>query len=315
MATFNGDAYLDEQLESIRAQSLQNWTLLVRDDGSTDKTNQILESFCLKDSRIEKLSDESSARGSALGNFSCLLEAALQLDAEYVFSCDQDDIWDPEKLAKVVAEIEAVESTTQGALLIHHDLAVVGENLEVLNPSFVRMMNLKPGNEVSPQRLISRNEVTGCAMVCNRALLELALPISKDAIMHDWWLALFAGFYGRLHFMPQSLVNYRQHGNNVIGAKSFWHGLNPFTNWLKGWRRGDLEFMDTIRQAEAFKLAIKNKGLDIEASGVLNLYIELPSATRIQRLKNLRTCNLWRSHWFLNVMLVLRMLLLPRKRA
>lgn len=315
MATYNGANFLSAQLDSVLAQTETNWTLLVSDDNSTDDTLEILKHYCAIDKRISLLEQSPQCGQSALSNFSALLKVAFQMGANYIFSCDQDDVWEPTKLAQLLRELKLIEGAEKSASLVHHDLAVVDEELNLINESFTKMMNIRPGNEQNPQRLISRNEVTGCAMACNRALLELALPISKGAIMHDWWLALFAGFFGRLHFMPQTLVKYRQHGNNVIGAKSFWHGLNPFTNWVKGWRRGNAEFLDTVKQAQAFQKAIAGRDIEEGAEVILNLYINLPSASRVQRLKSLRACNLWRSHWFLNAMLVLRMLLLPRSSA
>ena len=150
-------------------------------------------------------------------------------------------------------------------------------------------------------------------MACNRALLEIALPISNQAVMHDWWLALCAGYFGRLAFMPEKLVLYRQHEDNTIGAKSFWHGLNPFTNWVAGWRRGDAEFISTVKQARAFRTAMSDRlESNPKACATLDLYAGLVAATRWQRIKALREFGLWRSHWLLNVVLVMRMLLLPR---
>ena len=70
-----------------------------------------------------------------------------------------------------------------------------------------------------------------------KALLEAALPVPEQAVMHDWWLALHAGFLGRLRPMPERFVSYRQHGANVIGAKSYRAGLNPLQNWRRTWRR------------------------------------------------------------------------------
>jgi hypothetical protein len=108
-------------------------------------------------------------------------------------------------------------------------------------------------------------------------------------------------------------VKYRQHGKNTIGAKSFWHGLNPFTNWIAGWRRGDEEFISTVKQARAFGEAMAERlAQDSEACASLALYGSMDSATRWQRLKVLRQFGLWRNHWLLNVVLVMRMLLLPR---
>jgi hypothetical protein len=176
-------------------------------------------------------------------------------------------------------------------------------------------MRLQPSNQARPQRLLSRNEVTGCALAINRALLEMALPIPDGAIMHDWWLALFAAYFGQLIAVPERLVKYRQHDANVIGAKSFWHGLNPLNNWLRGWKAGDREFLATVTQARAFRAAIRDR-FDIEPgpAGILDRYCELPDCGRSQRLAALKSCGLWRDQWLLDTVLTLRLLLLPRDR-
>ena len=313
LATFNGTDFLADQIDSLVAQTNTQWKLLIRDDGSTEATLEIIRNYSLEDNRIQLLKQEGGTSGSARSNFSTLLIAAYEQEADYIFCCDQDDVWEPNKLELMLARLKELERESKVPSLVHHDLAVVDESLEPIADSFVEMMQLKPSDESNPQRLISRNEVTGCAMACNRALLEIALPISDQAVMHDWWLALCAGYFGRLAFIPGKLVKYRQHSDNTIGAKSFWHGLNPFTNWIAGWRRGDEEFISTVKQARAFKEAMADRlQKDSEAFATLELYGEMVAATRWQRLKALRQFGLWRSHWLLNVVLVMRMLLLPR---
>jgi rhamnosyltransferase len=313
LATFNGSDFLSEQFNSLIAQTEQNWVLLTRDGGSSDQTSEIVQYYCEKDGRIQLILNDGSLYGSAIGNFSTLLKAAYMQEAEYVFFCDQDDVWEKGKLELMLKQLRQLEGQSKEPSLIHHDLLVVNDSLEPIADSFINMMQLQPSDQQNPQRLISRNEVTGCAMACNRALLEIALPISNQAVMHDWWLALCAGYFGRLAFIPDKLVKYRQHGANTIGAKSFWHGLNPFTNWVAGWRRGDEEFISTVKQARAFKEAMADRlGRDSEAYATLDLYSGLLAATRWQRLRVLRQFGLWRSHWLLNITLVMRMLLLPR---
>ncbi len=313
LAAFNGAKFLHEQLDSLLAQTESRWHLLIRDDGSTDDTLEIIQNYSNNDRRIQLLPGDGAATGSALGNFTILLEAAFELGAEYVFCCDQDDVWDPNKLELVLARLKQLEGEGRSPCLVHHDLAVVNETLEPLAGSFVQLMKLQSGDQHNPQRLISRNEVTGCAMACNRSLLEIALPVSDQAVMHDWWLALCAGYFGRLAFVPDKLVKYRQHSANAIGAKSFWHSLNPFTNWVTGWRRGNEEFISTVKQARAFKEAMADRlKSDSEAYATMELYSGLVATTRWQRLKSLHHFGLWRSHWLLNIVLVMRMLLLPR---
>jgi len=314
LATYNGGDYIAEQLDSIVAQTERRWTVLIRDDGSSDGTPAVLRRYSSRDDRFSILPKSAGeSKPSALGNFSLLLAEAYNRGAQYVFCCDQDDVWEPDKIDRMMARLRALEGSEKAPSLVHHDLEVVDETLRPVAESFVELMQLHPSDQSNPQRLISRNEVTGCAMACNRALLEIALPIAAEAVMHDWWLALCAGFFGRLEFMPESLTRYRQHGANAIGAKSFWHGLNPFTNWIAGWRRGDDEFIGTVRQARAFhRLMGKQLEEYPAASRLLQSYAEVISASRLERMRLLRDCGLWRSHWFLNLMLVLRMLLLPR---
>ncbi len=315
LAAFNGADFLREQLDSLIAQTEPQWSLLIRDDGSMDNTQEIVRDYSKKDGRIHLLSDDDGPTGAVVGNFAILLAAALAEGAEYVFCCDQDDVWEPNKLELVLARLKKLEGECGTPCLVHHDLAVVNESLEPVADSFVALMKLQPGDQQDPQRLISRNEVTGCALACNRALLEIALPISKQAIMHDWWLGMCAGFFGQLQFMPEKLVKYRQHGKNAIGAKSFWHGLNPvpFGRWVTDWRRGNEEFSNTVRQARAFLGAMTDRLTnEPEISIALNLYGELPTATRWQRMRTLRQCGLWRNFWILNVVIVVRVLLFPR---
>lgn len=314
LAAYNGADFLAGQLDSLIAQTEVRWRLLIRDDGSTDGTLDIIRAYMSKDERISLLEAAGGGSRSALANFSILLQAAYDRGADYIFCCDQDDVWNADKLGVVLARLKQIEGEKRKApTLVHHDLEVVNESLQPIAGSFARMMQLNPSDEHRPQRLVSRNEVTGCAMACNRALLELALPISDQAVMHDWWLALCAAFFGRLEFVPKPLVKYRQHGRNTIGAKSFWHGLNPFTNWFAGWRRGDQEFISTVRQAKAFMEAMAGRlERGSTAYATLERYAGMLAATRWQRLTALREFGLWRDHWLLNIVLVLRMLLLPR---
>jgi glycosyltransferase involved in cell wall biosynthesis len=313
LASFNGDKFLPEQLDSLLAQTEPGWTLLVRDDGSTDGTLEIIRGYAQKDHRVQLHVSESGDNGSALVNFSALLNAAYKQGAEYVFCCDQDDVWNPGKVEIMLTRLKQLEGQGKVPSLVHHDLEVVGGSLEPIAGSFIKLMRLHPSGQQHPQRLLSRNEVTGCAMACNRELLEIALPISGQAVMHDWWLALSAAYFGRLAFIPDKLVKYRQHGENAIGAKSFWQNLNPLNYRIMDWERGNEDFVDSVIQAGAFKESMADRlEKESEAYSVLESYSRLLTATRWQRLNVLRRHSLWRSYWFLNLILVLRMMLLPR---
>ncbi len=233
LATYNGADYVNEQISSIRAQTFADWTLLARDDGSTDGTAELLNEAALKDSRIEVIRDQRANLGP-VGNFGALLQAAHDMGAEYVFLSDQDDVWLPDKLSKQLACMRAAEAGYGAGtpLLVHSDLAVTDALLNVINKSFMSYQRIRHDNHEPIRTLLVQNFVTGCTILANRPLLELALPMPKAALMHDWWLALCAATCGRIAYVPEATVLYRQHRNNQVGAKGYWRSA-----FLSAYRR------------------------------------------------------------------------------
>lgn len=234
MATYNGARYVEEQIKSIQKQNFQNWVLLVRDDGSRDDTSQRVAMMAQHDPRIKLLVDDLGNQGP-IGNFAVLMEAALQADADYLFFADQDDIWHPEKLSLMLAamgELQAKLPTMP--LLVHCDLEVVDEKLRPIAESFKRYSGLSP-DDADLGVLLCQNQVTGCACMINRSLLELACPVPHTVLMHDWWVALLAAASGRVGYIPLALVKYRQHSGNVLGAvpyrKRVWQLLFSVSLW------------------------------------------------------------------------------------
>jgi rhamnosyltransferase len=250
LATYNGAPYIEEQIESIQAQTCQDWILLVRDDGSTDGTVGILASLAAEDERINVLDETRVSSGGAVQNFGRLMEVGLETESCIFFLCDQDDVWEPHKLEAQIQEFPYL-GREASSVLVHSDLAVVDAELNSIHTSMVDHMAL----DVCPSQpfgyLLSRNFVTGCATACNRRLLKEALPIPEGAIMHDWWLAIVASINGTILFKNEPLVNYRQHMTNTIGARGFWQGLDPSRNWFEGWRAGNSDFLETFEQADA----------------------------------------------------------------
>lgn len=221
LATYNGARYLQAQLDSIVAQTHPSWRILVSDDGSSDGTLEILQQYRDRlGDRLVLVPHPSAGRG-AVSNFGNLMQASLDDGlAQWAVFADQDDVWLPQKIAELLAEMVRIEGADAQALpcLVHSDLTVVDENLQVLAPSFVQYQKMDP-RDCSQLSLLSVNQVTGCTMMVNRALLRTALPLPVDTIMHDWWCALVSGC-GRRSFIPAPLILYRQHGANQLGAKN-----------------------------------------------------------------------------------------------
>lgn len=245
MATYNGARHIDEQIRSIQAQTFRDWVLYVRDDGSHDETINKIDEYALTDSRIQRVTRDAPRRG-AIGNFSALMEVALEQHADYIFLSDQDDVWHPEKLAILYGAMKELESDygERTPLLAHSDLEVVSEKMQTISPSFARYIGLYP-REGGLGVLLCQNQVTGCACVVNRALLEIATPVPQSVLMHDWWMALLAASTGKIGFVDRALIKYRQHSSNVIGAEPYFRRLR---NLLFSAERWNIH-LKTVRQS------------------------------------------------------------------
>lgn len=219
LSTYNGEKYLEQQIDSILNQKYENWRLIIRDDGSTDNTNQIISEY--KKSYPERFLVIES-EGVNLGPAQSFHILAQYSSAPYVAFCDQDDIWLPEKLSSQISVIHEQEATygTKYPLLIHSDLLVVDEDLNVISDSYWLSRSVLPEEMNDLTRLLTKNYVTGCTVLVNRCLIDLAVPFPEKIIMHDWWLALLAVSNGRIIDMHEKTVKYRQHTSNVVGGKA-----------------------------------------------------------------------------------------------
>ena len=216
LATYNSEPFLAELLDSLFGQSVQHFSILVSDDGSTDATLAIVRSYQLRFPGRIRLIGSAERPGGPSANFSRLMEA---LSADYAMLCDHDDVWLPDKIALSLSHMRGLE-TRHGPstpVLVHTDLAVVGPGLEILSPSFFAYQRLDPTWN-GLRALLLANTVTGCTAMANRPLYERARPIPADAAMHDHWLALVAAATGRIGCLRESTILYRQHGGNAIGA-------------------------------------------------------------------------------------------------
>ena len=215
ISTYNGEEYLKEQLDSIFNQSYQNFRVILRDDNSTDNTLNIAKEY-----NLEIL--ESNKNLGAKKSFEELLKYALtHSDSNYFMFCDQDDIWDEDKVRKSIEMMVYLENlNNNNPILIHSDLRVVDKKLNLINNSFFRYSKINPHIR-SFNRLLMQNTVTGCTMIINRKLAQISLPIANDAIMHDWWIALVATQFGMIYTIKESTISYRQHSNNEVGAVKF----------------------------------------------------------------------------------------------
>ncbi len=215
LAVYNGKTYLAAQLDSLLSQTAPG-DILIRDDGSTDGSQTLLQEYASLHPCIHLVDGSRSATGPE-SNFSTLLEMALiSAEYEHFFFSDQDDVWLKDKVSFLLAL--ASQTSTTKPLLIHSDLAVVNAEGAEVASSFFKYQGLYPKNSTFASQLVD-NTVTGCTMMINRSLAELAAPVPAQALMHDWWIALIAAGCGDILVADKALVRYRQHGANLLGAR------------------------------------------------------------------------------------------------
>lgn len=222
MSTYNGEKYLREQIDSIIAQQNVEVKLIVRDDGSSDKTIDIFREYLIKHDNITFIQGENVGVGNSF--MALVREAGSEFD--YYAFADQDDIWMPEKMKKAIAAIKNKEGPwcyCSNQMLVDADRNVIGKRHE------------KP-IDVSYMQILCNNLVTGCTMVWNQELQKIltrdkSLP-SKELLIkriHDVWVAMVAAVLGNIYYDPDSYIMYRQHENNVVGVK----GNSLFYEWKK----------------------------------------------------------------------------------
>lgn len=249
LSTYNGGIFLPDQIDSILPQSHSDWRLLIRDDGSLDDSPAIALEYA--ESRPDKirLIDRPGENLGACQSFARLLQHA---DADYIMLCDQDDVWLPGKIEATLEKMHALEAQygKDRPLLVHSDFKVVDENLHLLADSGWHYQKTDPRNGAFLNRLLVQNVATGCTVMLNRPLRDLALPVPPEAIMHDWWLALVASAFGKTGFVIDPLLLYRQHHLNAVGAKSW--GVGRFLQQLYSPEEFRDAFLQTQQQAGAF---------------------------------------------------------------
>lgn len=217
MATYNGEKYIKEQIESILNQTYKNIQLIISDDCSTDKTREILKQY-EQNEKIKIFYQEKNL--GYVKNFEFLLK---NVENKLYMLSDQDDVWKKEKIEKSVEKLQ-----NENLDLVFGDLEIVDENLNKIYKSFNEYMKLerKINKCIENYKLqYLYNCITGCTILSKKECLEKVLPIPTDSkyIIHDFWLGLIISLNGKIGYIKETYIKYRQHGNNQVGINKISH--------------------------------------------------------------------------------------------
>lgn len=284
LAVYNGERYLKQQIDSILNQSYTNVKIIIRDDGSTDNSTDIIKDYC-KNYPEKIILLEGKPTGSAAKNFAELLKTCDD-SFDYIMFCDQDDVWLLDKIEKTLAAMKSAEGeSTEIPVLVHTDLKVADCNLNVINESFFKFQKLNQ-KEISLPKLLVKNYVTGCTVMINKALRQRCVAIPYGCIMHDWWLALTAELFGKLICLPQPTILYRQHENNQVGAAES-YGLSLIKAKLKTMNIVRNNYNATYNQAKLL-LDCYGDSLNSCQKDLITKYYEI---NQMNKLKKIITVN------------------------
>ena len=215
MATYNGAKFLSEQMDSLLQQTYQNITIEVCDDGSTDETCEIVERYRQQDARIILHKNEKN-----LGYVLNFMEGIRRSDADYIMLCDQDDMWNRDKVEKTLQHMKQEETLTEGPVLVFADAMNYNSDTGEKMGRFHENSHLDV-KKVDTAHLFMENKCIGCTIMLNRKIQSYLTELPSEIRVHDWWLALICSHFGRISYVDEPMLLYRQHGGNMIGGSSF----------------------------------------------------------------------------------------------
>lgn len=275
LATYNGEKYLRSQIDSLLAQVFSSFDIWIHDDCSSDETVTIIREYVQRHPGKVYYLDDGISFGSASANFNFILQS---VKSHYVMFCDQDDIWKKDKISVTYNKMKSTEANhPQLPVLVHSDLEVVNHKLQCIAESFWQYQHIAAGkNKVN--QLLLQNTITGCTVMVNRQLIELAIPIPDSAIMHDWWLALVASEFGCIARINTATMLYRQHKRNDTGAVQY--SFNYIYIKIKSLRDKTLQLNQN--QANIFLQRYENI-LSPKSIDILRAFINLTSFSWVMR--------------------------------
>lgn len=213
IAAYKGEQYIQEQIESILPQLSPEDEIVISDDKPNTAMGKIILKMAEKDDRINYVHGKSQG---IVANFT---NAIRHCKGDVIFLCDQDDIWLPDKVVRLMQKLD------EGADLVLHNAYVTDENLNIIDYSYFATRGSKKGVFSN----IFKNSYMGCCMAFKRKMLKYIMPIPRAIAMHDQWIGVICSFYGKVELIDSQLIYHRMHGSNATREREI--SINQKLSW------------------------------------------------------------------------------------
>ena len=258
LPTYNGAIYIRQQLDSIISQTYSEWQVIVRDDGSSDNTIEIVKEYISKYPLKFSLIEDNLGNQGVSGNIDILMHKSA---ADYFMFCDQDDIWETNKIETCMQAMIKLEIENPAKpILVCSDACCIDDN-KIICKSFFESQKFIDTTD-SLYKMLALNIVQGSTALMNHYVREVVSFIPKDCL-HDAWVACIVKYYGVVLYLHQPLLRYRQHQNNVVGAlnlgpRYFFAKIRNIYNLVKRYKKNfkRLPFRISILKWGIYKIFI-----------------------------------------------------------
>lgn len=253
ICSYNGEKYIEKQIESILLQTFPPKRIIISDDGSSDNTLDIIKNV-FSQYNFDSYEIISGLKKGSVFNF---FHVISYCDSDYIFLADQDDVWEKDKAEILLGIFQQNESEIK---LVFGDASLINEKEELVYPSFFTYQGLN-SNILKDDSILYKNCIQGASCAINRALKDLVIDSLKyidinNLYMHDWWIGLLARYYGEVYFINKPLIKYRQHSQNQIGVFNhslrFLSYITRFKYHLKNFKKAILQMKELERFSKEY---------------------------------------------------------------
>ena len=293
MCTYNGEKYIEEQLQSILENTVTDWKLYISDDRSADNTNKIVNEYVQRYPEKISLITHDNPCGSALHFLEMVKAVSKSMKGDdFIMLCDQDDIWYSNKIYLTLEHMRRLimKNGNTIPLLVCSDVEVVDKKKVQIAESF-RRMNHYSIKKLDFSHLLMENKVQGCTVMVNRALARKIYELPKALSMHDAWMGLIAVTMGKIDYIDGPTMAYRQHASNEKGSIAF---RKVIFEQFRNMNAQKYTVYNQASQAQEF-LRIYGNELDKRDRKIAEVFSTLEQQKFFERRKNIIKYHMWKT--------------------